>query len=223
MRRSLKRSTWLLPMVWTLTACAAAAQSVEQVSPQASLACFVESREAGLPGSECGEGVVPAEAIMMVPARYDPAVISTVVEGLEDLALTSDNIALRTGAVAWLGALGVADEEAGRPMPGSVERLAGLYERTTWSDTRDQVIKLMIHQDDRASALRFLADVARSDPGRNTGGIPPAGTAIWILTNMDSEGVAVLRQLHVEGSVTNPQAKASLERMAEADFQVKEH
>lgn len=218
-----KRGTWRLIVLWPLSVCTASAQTVSQDAAQASLDCFAESLELGLSGSECADGIVPAEAMMNVPGLYDPSDVRAVAEGLESLALNSSHSAVRIGAVWWLGVLGIEDAEAGRPLPGSVARLIGLYERTTWPIIRSRIIKLMIRQDDRPAALEFLTDVARRDDQWENLLGSPAATAIWALKNMGSDGVSVLRQLHCEGSVANRQAKASLERLAEAEFEIERH
>jgi hypothetical protein len=222
MSKSWMRSTMLLPIVWSLTACAAVAQTVDTVSPQASLECFIESREAGLAGSECPEGVVPAEAIAVAPVRYGPSVVSIVVTGLEDIALSSDNHSVRLSAVSWLGVLGLADQESGRPLPGSVPRLVGIYDRTTDSDSRDLIIKLMIQQEERPAAVAFLADVASTHEAGEAGQFSLAVLAVGALSKMGPEGAAELRELHSEGAVIDRRAKARLEELAEVDFQVKQ-
>jgi hypothetical protein len=83
----------------------AASQQLE-AEPEAALACFEESIRAGKHGSDmslCPPGVIAAEAIVLRPIEYPAATLTAVLDGLERLALTSDDRRVQLAAAIWAG------------------------------------------------------------------------------------------------------------------------
>jgi hypothetical protein len=77
----------------------------------------------------------------------------------------------------------------------------------------------MARQAERDAAASFLKNVAISwQPAHLDISIP--AEAVIALTEMGPEGVSALRQLHAEGRVSDSQAKARLDQLAKASFDV---
>lgn len=184
--------------------------SLESASAEAALKCFEASRTAGKGTSDC-PGVIPAEGIMMDPAKFPEATVMAVADGLENLALTSVNGHTRTAAAIYLATLGVPDSAAGRPLPGIVDRLQALFERSHSTLVREAIITMMPHQADRGAAVRFLVRAASEDSPVDAGRQwPSAVRAIDMLAIIEPEGIAALRQLKGDTDVKNPLARRYL-------------
>lgn len=172
----------------SVAACAARAQSLESATPEAALQCFEDSRVAGKTVSDC-PGTIPAEGIVNSPVSFPSATVVAVADGLEELALTSRDWRVRFEAALWLSKLGESDPKRGRPVPGTVDRLAALFSQTPDSNVRHAIVTTMPPQADRSAAISFLMDAATQDfPIERKSDWPSAARAIEILNGDGSGG-----------------------------------
>ncbi len=99
--------------------------------------------------------------------------------------------------------------------------MARIYRQTSQCHLRESIIELMVDQSEREEAAVFLVGVAE-EPGP-----PPAPgeaivyddatmqeSAIAALTAMGQPGDAALRRLYALGTVREPNARATLDRIA---------
>lgn len=171
-----------------------------------------------------------AQAHRIVP----PALVNTMLDSLERVALTSPEADQRRAAITRISAAGWTRRGPDSavslpPYPGIVARLARIYRQTDDWSVRHAIMSLIIPQAERAEAVAFLAEVAREPPAQ----APPEGVfldappsplpaeAVGALTRMGPEGRAALQRLHNEGAVREPTARVYLDRLAQQGFHKK--
>ncbi len=182
---------------------------------QAGLQCFdqMQRLDQRICSSLKGEVVM---AVVLEWRRYRPVVVDSILDGLERLALTSDNQRVRIAAAIWLGTPGEMDP----PRPGIVDRLSRVYRTCDDQAVRRALVGPAFSQRDTAAALQFLEMVARDDRPEDRGSDePPARGAVQYLARLGPRGRAVLERLQREGGVKNPVARANLNYLAKGDFQ----
>ncbi len=186
-----------------------------QGQAEAALACLRQTHSAG---KACEHS--PTLSVVMIledPDGYSRPVVTTLLDGLEDLALDSDEN-VRGVAVASLMTPG--RKVAGSPtIRGIVDRLSRVYHQSRDYGVRTLIVSQMHLQIEEAEAAAFLEAVAQEDNSLDSGSDrPPAHTALVSLTRMGPRGQAVLERLHAQGTVPGI-AKGYLEYLKQRDFQ----
>jgi hypothetical protein len=165
--------------------------------------------------------------ILRLPASY-AARKDSLLEGLELLALTSDNREVREVAAERIAEAG----ELGRnvpPVPGIWPRLARIYRSNTAWLVRSAILDHSPMLAERGAALAFLRSVAAEEdtttPSVVEGYFGYGDLRIWALdriAEMGEDGRAVLQAMHRSGEVRSPQARWTLDAMAQRGFPVRE-
>jgi hypothetical protein len=208
----------VLTVVWTMTTASLALSQRADASPKAALDCFEQSRRDGEVYSACPPGIVSAEAIVGARDRYPAATYEGVLNGLERLALVSDDSRTRGGAVLLLGSLG--DPRLKEPVADTVDRLKRIYEQSSNMRVRALIARSMCCQVATGQAVEFLKSVAKDNrPEDLSSDWPPAHWALTTLETMGPAGRAALQSLHAEGNVENARARSYLEYLSKHSFQ----
>jgi hypothetical protein len=180
----------------------------------------VRARVINSPGSDL------VFTIISLPAAFAPR-RDSLLDGLERMALSSDNEHVRHVAAARIAFAGRVDETAS-PLPGIMARLTRIYHAHADPLVRISVRNSMPEQADRRAAAAFLRTVAAEADPTNDGSGPhglfsvgdPRTEALSRLAEMGAEGRAVLQAMHRSGEARSPQARATLARMAQRGFPV---
>ena len=177
---------------------------------EASLACFENA-------DRCDPRPIHVSAILLEPQKFGLAAVSTVLDGLERIAVHSEDPALQRSAALWLAAAGWKGYRP-TPIAGVVSRLVRVYRASTAHRIRAIIVSQMIPQVEDVEAASFLELVAQEDDPRERGyEWSTAYLAVNALSHMGPRGLAVLKRLHQQGSVS-PTAKGYLEYLKERDF-----
>lgn len=148
--------------------------------------------------------------------RLPVAMIDSVLDGLQRLALTSPRREVRTDAVGLLAFAGQHWPKPRSPRAGN--RLAAIYRGT--SDTGLQALLVgmsLPHLAEPGPALPILRDVAMQAESRQD--FPEASVwAVESLARMGDPGRAVLRDLHRRGAVRSAAARSRLDALARTGF-----
>lgn len=191
------------------------AQDTDIVSD--ALDCFEQSRRDGKRYSECAPGVVRVEVLISSRDRFDASIYEEVRDGLERLALSSDDRTVRISAVHWLARPGhKLDPADPTAEAGIVNRLSALYSQANQVDVRRSIIALMEYQAEKAEAIGFLTFVAESSESSG-GHFPAPYLAATTLAKMGPEGQAVLQDLHASGT-GGERVQRYLDRIAEKNY-----
>lgn len=207
----------LIGMLLTVGIVNALAQQADG-SVEAALTCFEQLHGKGVTRNTCESGVVSARVIVRYPEQYPPAVYDAAVNGLERLALTSNDDRVRTAAVMALVNMG--NGAADPPIAGTVDRLSSIFWQSNDKGLRASILRVMCCQAERAQAVEFLKAAAREDRPEDRGSHwPPAHWALSTLALMGPDGQAALASLYAEDSVKNPVARAYMEYLSKHSFQ----
>jgi hypothetical protein len=162
---------------------------------EAALACFEN-------GDRCDPTPIPVAAILLEPQKFGSTPVSTVLDGLERIALHADDPGLRQKAAREVAAAGWKGYRS-TPIPGVVSRLIRIHRVSTDHWVRSIIISQMMLQVEDVEAVNFLERVAQEDDPRERGeGLSTAYLAVNSLSHMGPQGVAVLEQLHKQGTVS---------------------
>lgn len=202
----------------------AAAQTGETIiSPRRALECFVASRKAGRNTSICDSPhLMTVEMMLRRPNLVSPSVVSEVLNGLERLALESDDEKVQSHAATRLTVPGIVDPTgtSGRPLPGIIDRASSVYWRSLNWGVRTSIINGMPRQAERSEAIGFLKRVARDPrPEDRVEDWPAQYIALTMLARMGSDGRSALRELHEGGRLENARARGYLEFVAQHSYQ----
>ncbi|MBB4637772.1 hypothetical protein [Longimicrobium terrae] len=153
------------------------------------------------------------------PARRD-----SLLNGLQRLALESDDPNVRLDATNYFGTAG-----SWRQRISIVEGLRRIYQSRDSLRLRSMVLDKMPQQADRAAAVGFLRSVAAEPDLNGTDPIHGLFTngdrrtqALARLSEMGEDGAAALRAMHRSGEAKSPQAKIILNDMARRGFPVRD-
>lgn len=165
----------------------------------------------GSSGPAAGIGSVLAHADLL-PA----AMIDSVLDGLQHLALTSPRSQVRTNAVGLLASAGKQWPKARSARAGN--RLAAIYRGTSDPDLKALLVGLSLSWlAEPGPALPILRDVAMQPESRED--FPEASVwAVASLARMGDPGRAVLRDLHRRGAVRSAAARYRLDALARTGF-----
>lgn len=155
--------------------------------------------------------------VLLRPGAYGHARLRPFLEQLEGVAVNHPSRHLAAEAAYALSIPGTRAVDA--PVPGTVERLIEVYNRTRHGVARAVVVGSMIDQSERAAAIPFLESVATM-PRNATGPDLAQRLAIYALASMGEEGRRVLRRLHESGVITEPEARYQLEVIARKGYRV---
>lgn len=158
----------------------------------------------------------------MLRLSSSPAHRDSILNGLQRLALESEDMNVQLYATSYLG-------DAGGMIAGSsvVAQLRHIYQLRPL--VRLTVLDKMPLQQERAAAAAFLRTVA-AEPDPN-GPDPVHGyfsngdlriQALARLSEMGEDGAAALRAMHRSGEARSPQAKILLDDMARRGFPVRD-
>jgi HEAT repeat protein len=187
-----------------------------QDAPPAELLHRFASEEASPGGPHGASSAITY--IFVHRADYSPATVHSLIDGLERLALESDNRNVRHSSARYLSVAGYISNE--RPEPGLLARLKQVYARTTDPEVRVVVVTSMGQLAERREAVAFLEKVAKQDPASED--FPNA--ALWALRTlpgMGDEGRAALKSLHDSKAVRHPEARHGLDVLAEKGYKIK--
>jgi hypothetical protein len=148
-------------------------------------------------------------------ADYPAATIRSLMDGLEDLALSKANVNARRAAVIHLAY--VSRWQDAKPEPGMFARFKRVYDRTDSGEIRAVVVLSMGGIAERPQSVAFLDKIARQDPAAEE--FPNA--ALWALRSLPGagdEGRAELKLLHESNAVVHPEARYGLAELAKKGY-----
>lgn len=171
----------------------------------------LDSDHPGPSGPAAGIGAVLRHA-----DRLPVAMIDSVLDGLQRLALTSPRPEVRTHAVGLLATAGKHWPKARSLQAGN--RLAAIYRGTSDPDLKALLVGLSLAWlAEPGPALPVLRDVATQAESRQD--FPEASVwAVESLARMGDPGRAVLRDLHRRGAVRSVAARSRLDALARTGF-----
>jgi hypothetical protein len=161
--------------------------------------------------------------ILDLPQTYH-ARQDSLLDGLEHLALTSNNPIVRQRAASRLAYAGAAERES-PPLPRVMSRLVRLYWAQNDAGVRLAIRNRLPLQAERGAAAALLRAVAaEADPVALRPDLigDDRAEALARLSEMGEDGRAVLREMHRSGEARSPQARAILEDMARRGFPVRD-
>lgn len=216
--------TGLLVLVPLGYACSGVAVSTKEIDtlPPNILSCFEETHH--LPRQSdptCSPGAPTVESIVLTPNRFFLGTVDAIINGLELLALTSDNGFVQRSAAGALSVAGIRGTSgSGRPLPGIVDRLESVYWASDDSVIRGAIVRGIARQADRPRTIEFLKNVILEARPKEGGEHrpPPAYRALVELELLGEEGRRVLWDLHAGGQVRNDLARAHVEYLALHSF-----
>jgi hypothetical protein len=210
----------LTAVVIALSACASLPRALTaqrlQDAPPAELLDRFASEQASRGGPDGASSAITY--IFVHRTDYPPATVRLLTDGLERLALESKNGNVRHSAVRHLSLPGRISDA--RPEAGLLSRLKRIYARTSDHELRVVVVTTMGRMAERRDAVAFLEKVAKQDPASEE--FPNA--ALWALRTlpgMGDEGRAALKSLHDSKAVRHPEARHSLDVLAEKGYKIK--
>jgi hypothetical protein len=206
----------LLCLIATFAASAVQAQARRQVKqpPGELIAAFVQDNSA--PAAKLSRGSVDLMSVLLGQAEYPSSSLATVLDGLEQVALSEASSDVRAEATLTLSMAGSRD--ARTPDPAMVARLERLYARSADAQVKAAVVSgLALAAEDRRT-LVFLEKVATSDPP----GYPGAPlAALAAMASHGDPGSAVLKRLHTTGAVHNSDARQWLDLVASRGYRIR--
>ncbi len=178
-------------------------------SVEAALDCFELRAVDG--SQQCG--VVGVRSIVTNPQDYSTETVEGVLDGLERLALSSNDRRVRVDAVVWLSTAGRTSATR-TPYSGVVARLLRLYETSEDRAVRMAAVSSLVRQADAAAAVSFLETVAREDRRDDR-----AAKAVQNLTGYGDQGRAALQRLYDhQDDVKSANARLLLKTLEETSF-----
>ena len=179
-----------------------------------------------MPVLACGllQAMVPGQA--GAQDRLPPAAALTrMLDSLEEVALTADNLDGRVTAVLalsgpgrWWRLTGAEEPPSEIRYPGIVERLVRVYRGNPKNyGVRYAIVGLMSQQAERGAAAAFLEEVAATERTDDSQTFLQSD-ALSGLLYLGPPGRAALQRLYAEGTVRDPMAKATLEEFAARGF-----
>lgn len=159
----------------------------------------------------------------IVGAYGPPAAVAVRQDSLLEIALNSPDAVARAAAIrgiaspgtAWYFMHGVESEAAPIHYPGTVARLARIYQVGSRSD-RETITRALARQAERAEAVRLLGAIAGSEDLGNDRPLAPA--AVGALSTMGADGAAELRALHAAVGDSRPLIRRQLEELARTGY-----
>ena len=161
--------------------------------------------------------------------RLPPAAaLNPMLDSLEEVALTSDNLDRRLTAVLalsgpgrWWRLTGAEEPPSEIRYPGIVERLVRVYRENPQNfGIRYAIVGLMSQQAERRVAAVFLEEVAATERTDDSQTVLQ-NEALSGLLYLGPPGRAALQRLYAKGTVRDPIAKATLEEFAARGFRPK--
>ena len=146
-------------------------------------------------------------------AQLDPPTVDSLMNGLEDLALSGQNEDLRVAATRMLARFGstVTYQDV---HPGTSSRLARIYRASTDPAVRLHVVAVAHDASEPEPLIPLLTAVATA-PAEDGDFPRSAWYAVRALSLLDgAAGVDVLREAHAGGKVIDPEAARLLEWLA---------
>jgi hypothetical protein len=213
---SLAKVAALLASVSALLSASVEAQDRRQVTstPHQLIAAFVRDYE--------GDGPLPStagmdlSAILLDRADYPGGSLNSVIEGLQEVALSQRSPRLRAVAIMYLASSGSRD--ALHPRPGTVARLERIYRQSNNALVRASVVTGLARSAEHHEALAFLEDVAARE-SQDFPGAPQA--ALTAIASHADEGTGLLRRLHQAKAVHDPQARLWLDQVATTGYRIR--
>jgi hypothetical protein len=155
-------------------------------------------------------------AVLTHADRLPVAMIDSVLDGLQRLALTSPRREVRTHAVGLLATAGKHWPKARSARAGN--RLAAIYRGTSDPDLKALLVGLSLSWlAEPGPALPILRDVAMQAESQED--FPEASVwAVESLARMGDPGRSVLRDLHRRGAVRSAAARYRLDALARTGF-----
>lgn len=150
-------------------------------------------------------------AVLTRPDSFPPAMVDSLLDGLQRLATTSDHPQVQNGALSWLAGAGRESQE--NPIPGVVERLEAVYEQACSPVVRKAAVRQLGSQAERTEAVQVLRVIATQDSSRQRAP-EAANEAVWGLTHLGPEGQSALREIHSRGLVRERTARNSVRDIA---------
>jgi HEAT repeat protein len=201
-------------LVAVLSVAPASAQSRHRVTrdPAELLAAYVRERQT--PNAKPSASL-DLTHVLTYHSDYPTADVQSLLQGLEQLALTATPPRLRAEAAFRLSIPG--SHRTSRPLPGMFARLERVYRASSDPLVRSVVVDAMGDLADRREAVAFLEQVAAQHPPAFAGA---AGRAMASLLTMGDEGRAGLKRLHETGAVRDPEAKGDLATLAKHGYRV---
>ncbi len=144
--------------------------------------------------------------------------VSSLLDGLERLALTTDVQVVRQSAVAELAAFGTQASYIPDPMPGILPRLLRIYRSTDDMFTRSSILVDLRWMVERAEAVAFLTEVAQQD-STNEDFEGAAESAVRSLGLAGPLGASALRSLDEQGLVKDRDASGLLRAYSRHGYQ----
>jgi hypothetical protein len=173
------------------------------------------------------QGLDAVAGILMLPGVF-AARQDSLLNGLERLAVTSNDSNVRRRAAYWIAFAGTGGR-AVSPVKGVCSRLARIYRARDDAGVRLAIRNGMPLQAERRAAAAFLRSLAVEPDSSGGNGVEgyfsigdPRTEALARLAEMGEEGRAVLQAMHRSGEARSPQARMILDDMARRGFPVRD-
>lgn len=138
----------------------------------------------------------------------DTLVAIALTPGTDELIFSVRSEAVSALTEAGVGYTGIVDRADAVPYAGAASRLVRIAQAAQDPDVRAQALRGLLDQPNRQASLQLIRSFAVSQD-------PLAEFAVVLLGNRAGpEGLAVARELHRSGSVTQPYARTALDGIA---------
>lgn len=179
---------------------------------------LAEYRQEGRNPNGLGAASADVTHLLVHHSEYNASEVRLLLDGLEQVALSSEPSWLRADAALRIAIPGSRHDS--QPLPTIFERLKRVYQRSNDPLVRLAAVGTMANLDERQAAIPFLVEVASSQDSVDSGGL--AGKALTALMLMGDEGRAALKRLHDSRAVQAPELVLSLEVAAKNNYRLPE-
>ena len=206
----------LLGLIGACTATAGQAQARRQVKqPPAELVAAFDYDNAA-PRHILSQASVDLMSVLIGQADYPSGDVATVLDGLEQVALSGASLNVRAEAALTLSVAGSRD--ARQPQPTTLARLERIYARSDDPQVRAAVVSGLARAAEHRRTLVFLEKVAAKDPADYPGA---SLDALASIASHDEPGRAVLKRLHTTGAVHDGHAQQWLDIVASRGYRIR--
>jgi len=162
------------------------------------------------PSVTYGEADRAISLIMYQTGEYPRPLVDSLLVGLEELALNDPREHVRVLAVSRLSSPGL--RILPKPNSGTVGRLLRIYRRSDNPRVRSVILGFMSAQAERREALAFVRAIAIQEREDFPNAVHEAIRTLVL--GMGDEGRAVVRELHEQNLVRDPEERANLAQLA---------
>lgn len=195
----------------------AMAQNKPSVDVAAALDCFARDRTMTQVIERCAANEQRPNRVLLRPREYASQVVTGLLDGLQELAISHGNQEVRIFAALELARVGLATRDVSRRI-SVISRFGPLYAASDFG-VRVTLIGMAPDQAEQADAVRFLRGILESVDSLDALGEAPLWyMAVRSLMRMGDNGRRALQGIHDARSAGHEAARRYLQGLVERGF-----